>query len=120
MLTGYCYYLAICHFITYVVILTFCILFPLTKFCSLCLMLQHHILTLLNFWDVLRNLVCFGYAGLILLCTFAYDLLCNALSHIIDNFPQWKSHCFIIEHNKQPSHKVILPCFSQNRRSWIY
>ena len=45
MLPGYCNYLAICHFISYVVIPTFRILFPLTKFYSLFLMLQQ---TLLN------------------------------------------------------------------------
>ena len=45
MLPGYCNYLAICHFISYVVIPTFRILFPLTKFYFLFLMLQQ---TLLN------------------------------------------------------------------------
>ena len=45
MLPGYCNYLAICHFISYVVIPTFRILFPLTKFYFLFLTLQQ---TLLN------------------------------------------------------------------------
>ena len=85
------FFLVMCHSITYVIILAFRIIFPLIKFYSLFLTLQqtllnrtreiwwknltqwsswNHILTSLNFWDVLLNLVCFGYAGLILLYTF--------------------------------------------------
>ena len=140
MLPGYRIFLAICHFMTYVIILVFPIIFPLTKFNSLFLTLQqtllnrtreiwwknltqwsswNHILTSFNFWDVLQNLVCFGYAGLIFLYTFClWFTLWRFL--VINNLLQWKSHCFTMKHNKKPSHEVILSFFNQHRRSWIY
>ena len=136
------YFLAIYHFmiITYVIVSAFRITFPLTKFYSLFLLLQqtllnrtreiwwknltqwsswNHILMSLNFWDVLQNLVCFAYAGLILLCTFClWFTLWRFL--VINNLIQWKSQCFTMKHNKKPSHEVILPFFSLHRRSWIF
>ena len=98
------FFLAICHSITYVIILAFRIIFPLIKFYSLFLTLQqmqlnrtreiwwknlkqwssyNHILTSLNFLDVLQNLVCFGYAGLFFCKEFSFDLSFNAFSSLI-------------------------------------
>ena len=49
--------------------------------------------------------------GLILLYTVLHLIYSVTFSR------QWKNHCFTTEHNKQPSHKLILSFFSQHRRS---
>ena len=72
---------------------------------------------------VIKLLGCVTESGMLWLCgsNFAVHIfLMIYFVLVIDNLPQWKGDRFAIEQNKQPSHKVILSCFSQHRRSWIY
>ena len=129
MLPGYRIFLAICHFMTYVIILVFPIIFPLTKFNSLFLTLQqtllnrtreiwwknltqwsswNHILTSLNFWDVLQNLVRFGYA--LYCCIVVHILLIiysDAFSSLIICLNGWVT-ASQWSTTKKPLHKIIL------------